>query len=108
MYDLSDFFFSAPATYDEKALKNWNTDTLTYLSELMDILNKTTSFKAQDLEVVVNEWIAQKEMGIGKVMQPLRISLVGAMKGPDVFAIAELLGKEEVLNRIASAMAFKR
>lgn len=108
LYDLSDFFFSAPATYDEKALKNWNTDTLTYLSELMDILNKTTSFKAQDLEVVVKEWIAQKEMGIGKVMQPLRISLVGAMKGPDVFAIAELLGKEEVLNRIASAMAFKR
>ncbi len=108
LYDLSDFFFSAPATYDEKALKNWNTDTLTYLSELMDILNKTTSFKAQDLEVVVKEWIAQKEMGIGKVMQPLRISLVGAMKGPDVFAIAELLGKEEVLNRIASAIAFKR
>lgn len=108
LYNLSDFFFSAPAAYDEKALKSWNADTLTYLSELKNVLEKTPSFKAQDLEAVVKEWIVQKEIGIGKVMQPLRISLVGAMKGPDVFAIAELLGKEEVLNRITNAITFKR
>ena len=44
-------------------------------------------------------------MKIGELMMPFRIMLVGGKFGPDVFKIAELLGKEEVIARIASALA---
>jgi len=43
-------------------------------------------------------------MKIGELMMPFRIMLVGGKFGPDVFKIAELLGKEEVIARIASAL----
>ena len=38
-------------------------------------------------------------------MQPFRLSLVGAMQGPDVFDIATTIGKEETLRRIDYAIA---
>lgn len=106
LYDLSEFFFQAPTTYDEKAVKNWNIETIETLQQLNGILAQVTPFTATTIEPLVKEWSVEKGIGIGKIMQPLRISLVGAMKGPDVFAIAELLGKEEVLARIEHAIAF--
>ena len=39
-------------------------------------------------------------MGFGKIMQPLRLALVGDLKGPDVPVIMEILGKTETLQRI--------
>ena len=45
-------------------------------------------------------------MGFGKVMMPLRLALVGEMKGPDVFDIASVLGKEETVSRIEKAIDF--
>lgn len=45
------------------------------------------------------------EIGMGKVMQPLRLSLVGALKGPHLFDIIELIGKVETSNRIEKANA---
>ena len=50
--------------------------------------------------------ITSKEIGFGKVMMPLRLALVGEMKGPDVFDIASLLGKEETIKRVKNAIAF--
>ena len=49
-------------------------------------------------------WITSQNIGFGKVMQPFRLSLVGAMQGPDVFEIAAALGKEESLNRLRRAV----
>ena len=45
------------------------------------------------------------EIGIGKVMQPLRLSVVGALKGPHLFDIIEIIGKEETIRRIEKAIA---
>jgi len=41
---------------------------------------------------------------MGKVMQPLRLCIVGALKGPDLFQIIELIGKEESIKRILLAI----
>ncbi|MFB0943491.1 MAG: glutamate--tRNA ligase, partial [Patiriisocius sp.] len=54
----------------------------------------------------VKGWLSSKEMGFGKVMMPLRLALVGAMQGPDVFEIAAVLGKKETISRIKSAISF--
>lgn len=103
-YELSDFFFVAPMEYDQKALKNWKADTGDILLNVIEVLNNTESFKAKDIESNIKAWITSNEIGMGKVMQPLRLSLVGALKGPDLFEIIEMLGLNETIVRIKTAI----
>ncbi|MFD0964652.1 glutamate--tRNA ligase [Pseudofulvibacter geojedonensis] len=105
LWDLSSFFFEAPTEYDAKALKKAiKEDTPVLLNELIEIVNGIEDFSADNLQDTIKGWITSKEIGFGKVMQPLRLSLVGAMKGPDVFEIMSLLGKEESVNRLQAIL----
>ncbi len=103
-YDLSDFFFVAPTEYDAKALKNWKEDTGQLMRDIADVLDKIEDFTSINIENTVKEWLTSQEIGMGKVMQPLRLSLVGALKGPHLFDIIEMLGKFETLARISKAI----
>ena len=103
-YDLSDFFFVAPTEYDAKALKNWKEDTGDILMEVAKELQSIEVFEARLIETRIKDWINSKEIGMGKVMQPLRLSLVGALKGPDLFDIIEMLGVQETVSRIETAV----
>jgi glutamyl-tRNA synthetase len=104
-WDLSDFFFVAPTSYDEKAKKNWNTATPALMQELISVLSEITDFTSVNIETIVKDWMTKNEIGMGKVMQPFRLSLVGALKGPHLFDIVELIGKEETIKRIEKAIA---
>ena len=103
-YELSDFFFEAPSEFDKKASKNWKEDTPEFMRNTASILTNIEDFEAQNIETEVKNWLTKEEIGMGKVMQPLRLSVVGALKGPDLFEIISLLGKEETLKRIAFAI----
>ena len=104
-WELSNFFFEDPTTYDEKASrKNWKEDTSDLMKELISILETIDDFNSQNIETNVKEWITSKEIGFGKVMQPFRLSLVGAMKGPHLFDIAEMIGKKATISRIYKAI----
>jgi len=61
-------------------------------------------FNAENLKQTVHDFAENKGLGMGKVMMPLRLSLVGELKGPDVPDIMELLGKEETISRINNAI----
>jgi glutamyl-tRNA synthetase len=104
-WDLSDFFFVAPTSYDEKAAKNWKEDTSELMSQLIDVLEDIPDFDSAAIETAVKDWLTQNEIGMGKVMQPFRLSVVGALKGPHLFDIVEMIGKEETVNRIKRAIA---
>jgi glutamyl-tRNA synthetase len=54
---------------------------------------------------VVRAWIEKQELGLGQVMNTLRLALVGAGKGPGMFDVTEFLGKEETLKRIDAIIA---
>jgi len=104
LWDLGDFFFVAPLEYDPKAVKkNWKPDTKEIMMELSNILQETDNFSSENVESTIKSWITSKEIGFGKVMQPLRLSLVGALKGPHLFDIVCLIGKDETLKRIHTA-----
>jgi len=104
-WELGDFLFAAPSQYDEKAVKkNWKEDSAELMQELISVLSKIENFSSQQIENLVKEWITAKEIGFGKVMQPFRLSLVGAMKGPHLFDIAALIGKAETMERIQTAI----
>ncbi len=100
-WKLSDYFFETPVKYDEKASKKQlKEDTSEILSEVSSVIESVDDFSSLTIETKVKEWITSKEISFGKVMQPLRLSLVGAMKGPHIFDIIEMIGKEETLHRI--------
>ena len=101
------FFFEAPTAYDEKASKKaFKEGTSEILNEVLSLLNECDEFTSEEISNKVKGWITSQEMGFGKVMMPLRLSLVGEMKGPDVFDIAAILGKEETISRIKNTISF--
>ena len=104
-WDLADYFFDAPTSYDEKAAKNWKEETPELMKQVLKQLQDITDFSSLNIETLLKEWMTTNEIGMGKVMQPLRLSLVGALKGPHLFDIIELIGKAETASRIETAIA---
>ncbi|SMC32312.1 glutamate--tRNA ligase [Moheibacter sediminis] len=95
------FFFIAPETYAENAVKKaWKEDSAELLNEFAQELNSLKSFDHTTIHDKVQAFVAQKEIGFGKLMMPVRLSLVGDLQGPDVPLIMELLGKDEVVKRL--------
>ena len=106
LWDLGSFFFTAPQEFDAKASKKaWKEDTSNLMTQVKDVLDGVTNFNAAEVQQTVKDWIVTNELGFGKVMQPLRLSLVGAMQGPDVFEIAAAIGKQETIARIEKAIS---
>lgn len=98
-WELSDYFFEAPTTYDEKAIKNWKEETPNLMKTLIYELEKISAFNASILEEKIKPWLLEN-----KVMPVLRLCLVGALKGIDLFQLMEILGKEETIKRIEKAV----
>ena len=95
----------APDTYAEKDVKKrWNEDTPRIMGELMDVLRGIDDFSSKPSEDIVIGWISEKGYHMGNVMNAFRLAVVGECKGPHMFDITELLGKEETLKRIARAV----
>jgi glutamyl-tRNA synthetase len=105
-WNLSHFFFTAPTSYDEKASKKaFKEGTKELMSKLVEIINNVEDFSVETLQTDIKGWITSNEIGFGKVMMPLRLALVGALQGPDVFDIMFMIGKAETVNRIETIIA---
>ncbi len=105
LWTASDFFFEGPKQYDAAGVKRAIKDnTVAVISNLMGLLSDHSWDSAASLSESVKQWCAQNQYGVGSVMMPLRLFLVGAMKGPDVFDIMMVLGKTESLKRLESAL----
>ncbi len=105
-WDLTHFFFTAPSSYDEKASKKAFKDgTKALMTELVSIINNIEDFTVENLQSEIKSWITSQSIGFGKVMMPLRLALVGALQGPDVFDIMFMIGKNETVKRIKTVIA---
>ncbi len=105
-WELSDYFFIAPETYNEKAAKKqWKEDTSDIMKQLLEVLETQIDFTSETVETNIKSWISEKELSFGKVMPPLRLILVGDMKGPHIFDIMGMIGKEETVFRIEKAIS---
>ncbi len=99
------YFFKAPETYDTKVIKEkWKENSPDLLQELMDLLNGISDFNEQNIEFEVKEFLVKKGMSLGQVLPVFRLCLVGSNKGPSLFQISSLLGKEETIRRINKAV----
>lgn len=107
LWEQGSFFFETPASYNEKAsTKAFKPETAEILKSVLEIFRAADDFSSDSLSEKTKGWITSQEIGFGKVMMPLRLSLVGEMKGPDVFDIASILGKQETTKRIENTINF--
>jgi len=105
LWDQSAFFFVAPTEYDPKTVqKRWKTETPAQLTELIDVLENIDDFSPENMEEIVKEWITVKEYNLGGIMNAFRLSVVGEPKGPHMFDIIAVIGKDETIARIKSAI----
>ena len=103
LYNEHRYFFAAPKEYDQKAAsKQWKEDSSKLLNEFLRQCEKT-AYTQEELEACLTTFSATSGIGVGKVMAPLRLALVGALKGPSVYALMHYLGKDEVVKRVAKA-----
>ena len=101
LWDLTSYFFVAPTAYDEKQTKKyWKGENPARLKELREVLASIEDFSKENTEAVVGAWIAEKEYGMGQIMNSLRLALVGAGKGPGMYDVTAFIGKDECLKRI--------
>src|SRR5690606_37837721 len=104
-WEQASFFFTAPESYDVEAVKpKWNENKTIFFKNIASEFRTMEEWIASDLELFFKGKIADSGMKIGELMMPFRIMLVGGKFGPDVFHIAETLGKEEVVRRIEKAL----
>ena len=105
LWEQVNFFFVAPAEYDEKSLKKrWKEDSPKHMTEMLALLETHEDWSAEGLDNLIMPWIAEKEYGVGIVMNAFRICLVGAARGPHIWNITDVLGKEETLARVRTAL----
>lgn len=105
IWEESHFFFIAPSEYDEKAVrKQWKDETNNILSQVVLIIKEAKDTRAETLSASIKLWASKNDVKLGMVMAPLRIALIGALKGPDIFAVCAVLGKAECTTRILGAI----
>ncbi|MGN0213194.1 MAG: glutamate--tRNA ligase [Muribaculaceae bacterium] len=101
LWEQARFFFIAPDAYSEKDVKKrWKEDTPRIMVELIEVLRGIEDFTSKPSEDIVLGWITANGYHMGNVMNAFRLVVVGECKGPHMFDITELLGKEETIVRI--------
>jgi glutamyl-tRNA synthetase len=106
-WDQAAFFFETPSEYNEKIIKKkWKENTNEILLQVYDVLEgeRAEKFTAEQTEDAVKDYIAERELNFGDVLNPLRLVLTGTGGGPHLFDIISTIGKEETLKRIMNGV----
>jgi glutamyl-tRNA synthetase len=104
-WELSHFIFIAPMEYETKTVeKYWKGDNPQYVRQLRDKLAGLTDFSAAYTRDLILGWITENGWPMGQVMNSFRVAVIGVGKGPDMFDICEVIGREETLRRIDRAL----
>jgi glutamyl-tRNA synthetase len=101
------FYYTDPIVYEEKAAKKFlKAAALGPLQLLTEKLKGAESFDEQALEAVFKAVMAETDLKLGKIAQPVRVALTGTTVSPGIFEVIAVLGREKVLTRLEAAIAF--
>jgi len=99
------YFFTPPTEYDAKTVKKkWKEHTPAILLALKEDFETISDFTHDTIEATFSAFLAKKEIGFGQIGPALRLAVSGKGMGPSLFDICEILGKQETLNRIETAL----
>ncbi|MCU0415548.1 MAG: glutamate--tRNA ligase [Cytophagaceae bacterium] len=101
------FFFQAPLSYDSAvASSKWNSDAIQVSKALQDKLQSHTGdLSPETAKHLFHEVLDEQGIKIGKVMQAVRLAITGVGAGPDLMHIISILGKDETVQRLQSALS---
>ena len=103
----ADWLFRAPTSWDEKAIaKRWKDDGPTVLEDFANELDRVAEWTEESLKECLNAFAEANELGMGRIMFPLRMALTGQGGGPDLFALMVHFGKEDSIIRIRHGAGF--
>ena len=101
------YFFEDVAEYDLKNIrKRWKLENSSKMQTLISNLNSLDAFDALSIEKSIHTFMEKEELGMGAVMPALRLALTGTMKGPSVFEMMSLLGKQRVIERLEKGFQY--
>lgn len=105
LWEDGQYFFQRPNTYDEKVInKKWNAEVAAVLGQYAEAISSLDHLDANIAKSTLSDVLEKEGMGMGKVMQSLRVSITGEGNGPDLMDIIEILGKKEITERIQLAL----
>ena len=96
-----------PSSYDAKAAKKaFKGEAKEILGEFISALQNHDKelHLPSDYHSVIENFVEQKQIGFGKIGQPLRVSLLGKMSGSGLDEIMAILGVDETIARIDRAI----
>jgi len=104
-WEQGHFFFHTPDSIDTAAIKEkWNEPKAQFFTSWLNALQTLSTWDHTTLEQSFNDQLHAAGLKKGDIMLPLRIMLVGGKYGPGVFTIAEMIGKDETIKRITTAL----
>ena len=105
--DISDIFLINEVNYSDefKSIMSDQNGTM-IIKDFLNAVKIEESWDKQTVEKVFEQIMNQHDIGLGKVMKPLRIAISGISYGPGIFDMMILLGKDLTINRITNAINF--
>ncbi len=101
LWGQANFFFERPTSYSEKDIrKRWKAETPELMRQLIALLETADFNDAQACEEMIMNWIDSNGLHKGNVMNAFRLTVVGECRGPHMFEITRLLGRDETLARL--------
>ena len=106
MAENSRYFFGETVTLDEKAAaKHLTADAKTLLQEFAAELQSISRWEAVQLHEALKAFAEKRDLGLGKIAQPLRVAVTGSTISPPIDMTLEMIGRERTLARLAAAIA---
>lgn len=97
----------APKEYDAKAIKKaFKADGLEIILSFVELLKSLNPKGKDEFHKAMEQFVQSTDIGFGKLGQPLRVALFGAMRGPGLDEVMDIIGIEEVESRVESVKEF--
>jgi glutamyl-tRNA synthetase len=101
----SPYFFNSPLEYDQSIIqKRWKEDSAELLKRYNEKINSLSPAFKEEYENVLKQVASEANVKIGYLIHPLRLAVSGTGEGPGVFDIVDILGKDETIKRINTAI----
>ena len=106
IWEKAQFLFVRPESYDEASVKKfWKEESPAIMKEVIAVLQGVETFSSENVEKSLESFIDEKGYGMGKVMNALRLGLLGISNGPGVADVCEVVGKQETIARIENVIS---
>ncbi len=103
--DMAKEILEAPKEYDPKALKKaLKGEWREILQDFVAKLQAKEAHLPVDFHQVMEEVVKERQIGFGKIGQPLRVALLGRMSGPDLSDVMAIIGKDETIKRVENLL----